>query len=428
MGSVRARIFVFPLSILVVAMVFIAGCGGGGDGNGSTVKNAKKLEASQAKGASGNVTWCIGKDTSGSFKQVVDAHNRSSQVNVKLIELPTSADVQRTQQVQRLRAKSSECDVLGMDVIWTAEYAAQGWLYDVSSLINDRRGDFIPSTAETAKFENKYWAVPFNTNAGFIYYRKSQAQQAPSSWEALYNQAKQDDGLIYQGMRYEGLTVNFLELLYSAGGKVVSDDGKSSEINSPQAKKVLSFMVDGIKNGAVPKAVLTYDEQKTRTAFEANKGTFMRNWPYAYALAKDSKIANDFGISTFPSFGGNKGAGVVGGYNLGISTYSKNPDGALEFADFATSPEAQKLMMTKASLPAVLTQTYSDPDVRKALPFAPQLLKAVQQAQARPVSPVYPQITEAIFKNVYDALSGDTSPDAALKQADDDISKALKTF
>jgi multiple sugar transport system substrate-binding protein len=425
MGVVRGRILV--LSILAALVFAIAGCGDDDDG-GSTVKDAETVDASKAEGASGNVSWCIGKDTSGSFKEIVDAHNRDSQVKVKLLELPTSADEQRTQQVQRLRAKNSECDILGMDVIWTAEYAGQGWLYDVSSLVEKRQGDFIPSTAETAKLDDKYFAVPFNANAGFIYYRKSQAQQAPTSWEDMYSKAKDEDGVIYQGMRYEGLTVNFLELLYSAGGKVISDDGKNSEINSQEAQKVLQFMVDGIKNGSVPKAVLTYDEQKTRTAFEANKGTYMRNWPYAYALAKESSIANDFDITNFPSFGGAKGAGVVGGYNLGISTYSKNPDGAVEFIDYATSPESQKLMMTKSTLPSVLTQTYSDADVKKAFPFAPNLLKAIQQAKARPVTPVYPQVTEAIYKNVYDALSGDTSPDAALKQADDDIKKALETF
>src|SRR3712207_5477427 len=111
-----------------------------------------------------------------------------------------------------------------------------------------------------------------------------------------------------------------------------------------------------------------------------------------------------------------------------INAYSQNAEGALEFINFATSPEAQKIMMTKASLPAVLTQTYSDPDVEKAAPFAADLLKAVQQAQPRPVSPVYPQISEAIYKNVYAALSGNTSPASALDRADREIEDALQTF
>jgi multiple sugar transport system substrate-binding protein len=426
MNFLRKPILIVVVIVAALATV-LASCGDD-DGGGSGVDNAKTIDANAADGASGNVTWCIGKDTSGSFKQIVDRHNQDSQVKVKLLELPEAADQQRTQQIQRLRAESTECDVLGMDVVWTAEYAAQGWLYDVSSVIDERNDAFIPSTLKTAEFDGKHWAVPFNTNAGFVYYRTDQEQQAPQTWEDLYKSAQDQDGLVYQGFRYEGLTVNFLELLYSAGGKAVSDDGKTSEINSDQAKRVLQFMVDGIKDGAVPKATLTYKEQESLRSFQAGNATYMRNWPYAYALLKDSDLADKFDIATFPSFGGGKGAGVIGGYNLGISAFSKNPEGALEFTNFATSPEAQKLMMTKSTLPAVLTETYSDPEVKKTAPFAEDLLKAVQQAQPRPVSPVYPQINEAINKNVYNALSGDTSPDAALQRADEDIKKALETF
>jgi multiple sugar transport system substrate-binding protein len=66
--------------------------------------------------------------------------------------------------------------------------------------------------------------------------------------------------------------------------------------------------------------------------------------------------------------------------------------------------------------------------VKKAQPFAPQLLQAVQQGKPRPVSPVYTQISEAIYKNVYSALWSGTSPQTALKNAQSQINKALQTF
>ena len=100
-------------------------------------------------------------------------------------------------------------------------------------------------------------------------------------------------------------------------------------------------MADGIKDGAVPKAVTTYKEEESRRAFEAGNATYMRNWPYAYALGKESKIGKDLAITTFPGYAGNEGAGVLGGYNLAISAYSKNPEGSLAFINFATEPEQQ---------------------------------------------------------------------------------------
>ena len=411
-------------ALVATALFAIAGCGSDDDSAGAP----KAEKATQAK-AQGDVTWCIGKDTSGAFGTVVDNFNKANpKAKVKLLELPEDAVEQRRLQIQRLRAKSTECDVLGMDVIWTAEYAAQGWLKDVSDYISQNGDKFIKSTVDTTEFEGKNWGVPFNSNAGFIYYRNDQVNEAPKDWETLYKEAADKNGVVYQGLRYEGLTVNFLELLYSKGGSIVSDDGKKATADTQEVKDVLTFMADGIKNGAAPKAVTTYKEEESRRAFESGNATFMRNWPYAYALGNESKIKGKFDIATFPGFAGKQGAGVLGGYNLGISAYSKNPSGSLAFIEFATQPDQQKIMATEASLPPTTSATYDDPAVKKALPFAGELKTAIEQAQPRPVSPVYPQISEAIYNNVYDALQGNTSPDEAASKMNDEIQKALETF
>jgi multiple sugar transport system substrate-binding protein len=415
----------FMAVLIATAALAFAGCG---DDDDDAAGGGEAEKATQAK-ASGDVTWCIGKDTTGAFGTVIDSFNKANpNANVKLLELPEDAGEQRRLQIQRLRAKSPECDVLGTDVIWTAEYAAQNWLLDVSDFISQNGDKFIPSTVDTTEYEGKNYAVPFNSNAGFIYYRTDEVDQAPDTWENVYKEAQQGNGVVYQGFRYEGLTVNFLELVYSAGGSVLSDDGKEATADSQEVKDVLTFMADGIKSGAAPKANTTYKEEESRRAFESGNATFMRNWPYAYALGKDSKIADKFDIATFPGFAGNEGAGVLGGYNLAISAYSKNPEGSLAFVEYATDPAQQKVMATDASLPPTVTEVYDDPAVKKAMPFAAELRDAIDQAQPRPVSPVYPQISEAIYNNVYAALQGDMSPDEAASKMNEDIQGALETF
>lgn len=179
------------------------------------------------------------------------------------------------------------------------------------------------------------------------------------------------------------------------GGTVLSPSGKSATIDSPQAKQVLTFMQQGIKDGSVPQSVLTYMEEESRNAFQTGKVSILRNWPYVYSLAKAAHVP--FKVEPLPTFAGGKPAGVLGGYNLGISKYSKNPGAALSFINFATGPAAQAKFFITSSLPAVLTKTYSLPAVVKSQPFAPQLLKAVEQAQPRPISPVYPQISQALL-------------------------------
>jgi multiple sugar transport system substrate-binding protein len=302
---------------------------------------------------------------------------------------------------------------------------------DLTPYIEKRKAEFIPSTLESVHFEDKYWGTPHSTDSGFLYYRTDQVKSVPATWQEVYDQAAKADGIVYQGASYEGLTVNFLELAFAAGGKVISDDGKKSEIDSPENLKALQFMVDGIKKGAAPKAVTTYMEQESNDSFQAGRATFMRQWPYAYALdqAKGSKVKGKFKVAPYPEFEGGGKAGILGGHNMVVSAFSKNPGGALKVISYFTSEEVMK---TAASPPyskaPTLAATYADPDVKKVLPFLDELKAQVEQSKSRPVSPVYTQISQAIYKNVNDALSGATDPASALKKAKADMDKALATF
>jgi trehalose/maltose transport system substrate-binding protein len=432
---------VAALTVFAVACGGDNGGGGGGGGGGATtteasgvtkgVAKAPTLDA--AKGATGSVTYCTGKDTSGAQKQSVRQFNtqfKSQGLSAKLLEFPTSADEQRNQFVQRQEAKSGECDIFFSDVIWTAEFAAQKWLLDMSDYVAQRKSEFIPSTLQTIFFDKKYFGVPQATDAAFIYYRSDKVSSVPQTWQQLYTQAKSQGGIVYQGAPYEGLTCDYLELAFAAGGQVLSPDGKKSAINSPQNLKALQFMVDGVKSGAAPKAVTTYMEEESRRAFENGKPAFMRNWPYAYALgnAKGSKVKGKFKVAPFPTFEGAGKAGILGGHNLVISAYSKNPKGAVQLIDYLTSEKIEVQDAAKYSLAPVLNATYDNASVKKALPFSDELKQAVAQAKARPVSPVYPQISQAIYKNVNAALAGQMSPQDALKKADASINSALATF
>ena len=415
------------VAIVACAAIATAGCGASGSSSSTAGSGDTVVTPAMASNPSGSVTWCIGKDTTGAFSQVVSLYNQAHpRVHVSLLELSTSADEQRAQLEQREQAKSSQCDVLGIDVIWTAEFTAQGWLRDVTPAIQARAAMFIPSTLATAKLSGRYWAVPFNTNAGLLYYNKRRVHAPPTTWQEAYQMASQSGGIAYQGQRYEGLTVDFLELLYSDRGSVLSPDGKTATIDSPQAQQVLAFMQQGIKRGAAPRAVLTYMEEESRKAFQTGRVALLRNWPYVYARAKQAHLS--FGVEPLPPFGSDRPASVLGGYNLGISSYSRNPGAALSFINFATAPAAQKTFFITSSLPAVLTQIYRDPAVIKAQPFAPPLLKAVENGIPRPVSPVYFQISQAIYNNVYSALSRGTSPRSALANAQSQITAALERF
>jgi multiple sugar transport system substrate-binding protein len=412
------------------------GGGGGGGGSGSgdesgSTEGAKVIDPASMQGATGTVKYCTGQDTTGERKDSIKRFEAANpNIQVELVEFPASADEQRNQFIQRQQARSADCDVFGSDVVWTAEFAQQKWLYDLSPYIEGRKAEFIPSTLETVHYDGKYWGVPKDTNAGFLYYRSDQVDTPPDTWQAVYDDAKAKDGIVYQGASYEGLTVNFLELAYAAGGSVLNEDGTKATINSPENLKALEFMANGIKDGAAPKAVVTMMEEESQRAFVAGRATYLRNWPYVYAIgqAKGSKVRNEFEVAPYPPFEGGKTAGILGGLNLVISAYAKNPGGALAFVDFATNQESMNRAASEFALPPALASSYDDPGVQKALPFASELKQAVEQAAPRPVTPVYSQVSAAIYKNVNAALAGQSTPQEALENAQRDVDKALATF
>jgi multiple sugar transport system substrate-binding protein len=417
---------------------FVAACGGGssdngggGGGGGESTSGAKVIDVNSMKNAKGSVTYCQGKDTTGQPTDAIKTFNaQKNGVTVKMLEFSTSADEQRSQFIQRQQAKSGECDIFSSDVVWTAEFASQKWLYDMTPYVTARKADFIPATLQTITYNGKNWGVPQTTDSAFLYYREDQIKNPPATWQAVYQDAKANSGIVYQGAPYEGLTCDFLELAFAAGGQVLSPDGKKSVINSPQNVKALQFMVDGVKNGTAANGVTTYMEEESRRYWESGKATFMRNWPYAYSLGekKGTKVAGKFKVMPFPTFEGGGKASILGGHNDVVSVYSKNPGAALKFIDFWSSPEEQTREYKKFSNAPTTASSYDDPAIKKIYPFAAELKAAISQAKARPVSPVYTQISQAIYNNVNAALSGKMSPQDAMKNADGQINKALATF
>lgn len=425
-GSLRTRL-VTVAAAAIAAGLLISGCGGGAAPQGA--EQAAAADPASGANAGGSVNICGVKDASGIYKGTAAAFTKANgKVTAKYTEIGATTDEARTQIVQRLEGKSTECDIFLTDVIWTSEFASQGWLLDQTKLVEANKDRLIPSTVETTKYQDKYWASPFFTNAGLVYYQKDKVAK-PETWQQLYAEAAKapGNGYVYQGKQYEGLTVNFLEMLYSAGGEVLDDKGEVA-IDSTETREVLDFMSNGLKNGSADRAVLTYNEDPARLAYESGNFGYQRNWPHVYRLLNATSLAGSFGVAPLPAWEGGKASGVLGGWNLAISAHATNQSGAVAFIDFATTPEWQKHVAMDYSQAPVNEAAYSDAAVLQKMPFATELLASVKGAKPRPISPVYPQISQAIYKNVYAVLSGTASAEDAVKKMAEEITTAKASF
>ena len=271
---------------------------------------------------------------------------------------------------------------------------------------------------DTAEWDGRLWAAPYTSNAGLLYYRTDILARAgaapPQTWAQLAGLAKTIApayhmyGYSGQYLLYEGLTVNFAEAVQSAGGAILSGEGKHVMLDSPLARAGLNFLVQGFREGWIPWAALGWDENKASAAFEAGKLLFMRNWPLAYGLAsrpgKENRVIGRFGVVPLPGPAG-RGSSSLGGGDLAISAFSRHQRTALRFIQYLTSLGNERQVLIRGSLPPVWTQLYGDPALIKLFPYLPVLRQAILSAKPRPKSANYNQLSLAISSSVYQALT-----------------------
>ena len=416
-------------TLAVSALVGVAACGGG-DSGGST-------DTSVALEGTGPITLVQGKDTSGFVQEVLDEWNKENpDQKVTLVELPADADSQRQQMVQNAQTKSDEYDVLVVDVVWNAEFAANKYIVELPKEEFPTEQMFGP-TLETGIYFDKLYGIPQASDGGMLYYRtdllKAAGIDAPlETWAEMEDQCKQIqatpegkglDCFAGQFDKYEGLTVNASEAINGAGGEILDDKGQPN-VDTPEAAAGLDFLASGFESGVIPQEALTYTEEEGRAAFQGGKLIFHRQWPYIYALASatdgSSKVAGKFDVAPLPGLDG-PGVSSLGGHNMGISTYSENKKTALEFIKFYTSPEQARKQLKLATLAPIYTDIYEDEALQKEFPFLPVLKESILTAEPRPKVVNYGDATVAIQDAAYAALQGDLSPEEAVAQMQDDL-------
>ncbi|MGW4758573.1 ABC transporter substrate-binding protein [Streptomyces chartreusis] len=379
-------------------------------------------------GGRGPMTLATAGDLTGYLGSVLEGWNRTHPgEKVTLVELPDSADETHAQMTTDLRGGDrSRFDILNIDVSWTSEFAAHGW---IRPLARDRfpLDTFLPPVVDTATYDGQLYAVPYVTNAGLLLYRKDilakEGLDPPRTWAELEKQAKTVapkyglDGYAGQFLPYEGLTVNAAEAVYSAGGSILGDEGERVTVNSMAARDGIDFLARGVREGWIPKQALTYKEEESKQAFQDGRLLFLRNWPYAYvgASAAGSPVAGKIGAVPLPGPDG-PGTSVLGGSNLAVSTHARHPDSAARLLAYLTSERVQRQVLTRGALPPVRADLYEDPALVREFPYLPTLRESVRTAAPRPKSPRYDQVSLVVQAIVHDAMTGRETPEAAVRR------------
>ena len=345
-------------------------------------------------------------------------------VAVEVRTLPNASDLTYQAFLTAFGGGAREPDVFVLDVVWLAGFARAGWL---ESLGDDTllRGTFLPSAVDAAVWQARTWAIPWFVDVGLLYRRTDLVPDAPATFAELEDSARAAmatrpglQGFLWQGRQYEGLTCNALEAIWGHGGEGGAP-GRLT-LNSPEAIAGLTWLRHTVASGLSPPSTTSAAEEEARRGFQQGGAVFMRNWPYAWAQlqAEGSPVRGKVGVSALPTLSGAPGHGALGGWLLGLNPRSlqERREASRALLAHLTSKEAAVVLAVHyARLPA-REDAYSDPRVTGAVPFLASLKPLVSAARARPVTPYYSLLADAVQGSFSSAVTGVAAPREALDE------------
>lgn len=368
---------------------------------------------------------------------------------IEHVSLARSPDQQRLQLARRLTGHDDTLDVMALDVVWTAEFAEAGWALPLSDdptglTESDATADTLPGPLKTATWNHRVYGAPVTTNTQLLWYRTDLVRQPPRDWAAMVAEAGrlqasgEPSWIAVQANEAEGLVVWFNTLLVSAGGQVLSEDGKRVTLtDTPEHRAATVSALQILKAvatapGADP-SITRSDEGAARLAVEQGKAALEVNWPYVFAsmlenavkggvaflpLNRDPALAGSvngagtftpsdeqfnlayaasqrvFGFAPYPGVAAGQPAKVtIGGLNLAVASTTGHRREAFEAVRCIRNLQNQKYIAIEGGLPPVRTSLYSDPQFQAKYPMYGIIRQQLTDAAVRPATPVYQAVS-----------------------------------
>ena len=328
--------------------------------------------------------------------------------------------------------------VIGLDVVWTALFADNGWLVNLDSYLDpNEMDDYVAGLVDAGTWNNHLYAYPYFNNLGILFYRtdlldlhmpgwteadfdtweelKTTANHILNNVSGLLTTADADlVGYIGQLDAYEGGVVNFFEWVGSNGVLDAVTSAGDVNVNTQGVEDAMDFLkalippqYTGVQGNdfIIPRYGLVHDEGSSVGKWLANESIFMRQWPFAYGLSEDNNM--DFGLAPLPHFAGATGyrTSVVGGAILAVPTATTGAarDAAVNLIKFLGDTLAQEAELTEVSNFPALSSVYASPPAGQEwiMNFTDQLPLTL----SRPVHHDYPLISDVIADYFSDMLS-----------------------
>lgn len=367
------------------------------------------------------------------MRQIVDGYTKANPAVKVEVEVGGATSEQQQQYLNTvLASKDSALDLILIDVIRPAQWAAAQWAEPLDSYLGAEKdavmARYLPAYREANIVDGKVIALPYFADAQFLYYRKDLLEKygiaPPKTWDELKAAAQKVmagennpnlRGFETAGAPIEGTVCTYLVPMWGAGEELLK--GGKLNLSGEAAKKPFALWADLKAANVTPPNLAEIATDRIRQNFQAGNLLFGMTWGYVWNRAQgdsDSTVKGKVGVVPLPGFTADKPATCIGGWQIAVSSFSKNKAEAVKLARYLSSPEVAKQQAILASHLPVFASVYEDKEVLAANPWFADALPVVKAAKARPVSPRYTEVSEIIRTNMNAFLAGTKPADAAL--------------
>lgn len=388
------------------------------------------------------ITFSFDQGVGEPTQKIVDAYNESQdKVKVETVILPQDANTVHDDFVNKLASGDTSVDVMGLDVTYIDEFASAGWLADLTDLVDPAITEgMLTGPVEGATKDGRLVAMPWFTNSSVLFYRQDVLDElgaeVPTTWDGWMELADKavgvngvEYGADFQAAQSEALVCNWVEYVWSNGGDILDEEGKpvvNSE-NNVEATNIMKKLVDEY----APEGVTTYTETESEQVFKEGKCLFIRDWSGFWSSGQDegSKVTGKIAATKLPvGPSGSESHTCLGGLDLVINNNidDTQKEAAADFISYMASADTQKEMTLISSQPPVVKDVYTDTDILEAIPFYEEFYGIIETGKSRPMSPKYAKLSDAIQRNIHQALTGEMEVEKALETLQGELEELSK--
>ena len=331
-------------------------------------------------------------------------------------------------------------DVVQMDTIWTAQFAAAGWVDDLTDRITEAIKKDVPeSSLGAVKINGKLYGMPLFNSAKHLFYNSKLLADAgykapPATLDEFVEQAKATTnadkklwGSVWCWKQAEGLICDWVSIMFTKPGAQILDSAGKAVFNTLGGTEAVEWMTDLLyKHKVADPASLEFSETEVQNSLYTGNYALTYNWEGTLPDGNDpakSKAAPNVKVSLLPGSKEVKSSSVNGSEGWAILKVSKNKDAAWKLLEYMASPAWQKKSAVQAGDYPILGSLYSDADLQKGVQDFPIYGEQFKYLAVRPQVASYTQASDIIQKHLHEALLGKTKPKEAMDAAADEVNK-----